>query len=57
MAVRLLTWTGGTLSGNGVTTIAPGGSLAISGSNDKSFVGHTLNNYGTATWSGGRETF
>ena len=48
----LLTWTGGALGGGGVTTIAPGGTLTISGSNDKVFVGHTLNNNGIAKWSG-----
>jgi len=40
------------MGGSGITTIAPGGALAISGPGGKDFTGRTLNIYGTAIWSG-----
>lgn len=46
-----MNWSGGTMSGSGVTTIAPGGTLLISGS-WHDLDGRTLNQGGTATWTG-----
>src|SRR5262249_13674026 len=45
-----LDWTGGTMSGTGRTVAA--GSLAISGSADKTLDGRTLDNRGDATLTG-----
>ena len=45
-------WTSGTMSGSGVTTIASGATLSISGSGYKSLSGRTIENNGGATWSG-----
>ena len=47
----LMTWSGGTMSGSGVTTIAAGGTLDFLGA-VKTLDGRTLNNAGTATVSG-----
>ncbi len=44
-----LSWTDGTMSGAGTTTVAEGGTLNMSGV--ISLVGRTLVNAGTATWS------
>src|SRR5262249_43683905 len=46
-----LSWTGGTMGGTG-RTVANGG-VTISGTGGKTFVTRTLDNPGTATWSGG----
>ena len=47
----LFTWSNGTMSGTGVTTIEPSGSLELSGSNFANhFLNRTLVNNGTATW-------
>jgi hypothetical protein len=46
----LVTWTGGTMQGGG-HTIANGG-MAISGNNGKTLDARTLDNAGTATWTG-----
>jgi fibronectin-binding autotransporter adhesin len=46
----LLTWTGGTMNGSG-TTFAQG-DISISGNNGKALAGRTLENAGTATWTG-----
>jgi phage baseplate assembly protein gpV len=48
-----LNWAGGLLTGAGTTTIAPSGSLLISGDiTNKLLNSHTLNNAGSTTWSG-----
>jgi hypothetical protein len=47
-ATSALMWTGGTLSGDGVTT----GGLKISGAGQKTLSGRTLNNVGLASWTG-----
>jgi hypothetical protein len=44
------TWTGGTLSGTG--TLTAGGGMSI-GNNTHTFIERTINNPGTANWSGG----
>src|SRR5262249_35088799 len=46
----LLTWTGGTMNGGG-RTVAAGG-MAISGTAGKTLSNRTLDNAGTATWTG-----
>ncbi len=46
----LTTWTGGTMSGTGV--INANGGIAMSGTAVKDLVTRTLNNPGTATWTG-----
>lgn len=46
----LLTWSGGTMSGNGVTNA--NGGLNITTTANKTLSGHTLTNGATATWSG-----
>ena len=43
-------WAGGTISGGGSTTIAVGATLAVSGA--VTLNNYTLNNAGTATWTG-----
>ena len=51
----MLVWTGGTMDGPG-TTIAQGGlqiGLAADANDAEALSGRTLNNAGTATWSGG----
>jgi adhesin HecA-like repeat protein len=48
-----MTWTGGTMSGGGVLTLAAGGTLAIEGAGAKTLSGYTLNNMGTVVWTGG----
>ncbi|NCO36038.1 MAG: hypothetical protein AUJ92_17565 [Armatimonadetes bacterium CG2_30_59_28] len=47
-----LTWTSGTMSGSGVTTIPAGATLNISGNTDRLFQSRTINNLGTTTWTG-----
>src|SRR6266446_6640905 len=47
---NLITWTGGTMSGSG-HTIANGG-VALSGAVSKTLDARTLDNFGTATWTG-----
>jgi hypothetical protein len=46
-----LTWSGGTMSGTGSTTVTPSGTWLISGV-DINLDTRTLNNEGTATWTG-----
>ncbi|MBN1934093.1 MAG: hypothetical protein JW934_05490 [Anaerolineae bacterium] len=50
-------WTGGTLSGSGKTIIVPGATLTIDGSGYKSLSGRTIQNQGTATWSGSSDVY
>jgi hypothetical protein len=45
-----LTWTGGTMSGSGHT--AANGGITLSGNNGRALDGRTLDNSGTATWTG-----
>ncbi len=46
-------WTGGDLDGSGATTVAPGATLSLTGSNSKNLTNdHVLNNQGTGTWTG-----
>lgn len=45
-------WTGGTMNGNGVTTLVPGSALNLSGTAQKTLHLRTLNNGGTLTWTG-----
>jgi hypothetical protein len=48
-----LYWTGGTINGTGSVTVQPRAKLAISGANKSEVLEYdTLNNLGTATWSG-----
>jgi hypothetical protein len=47
-----MTWTAGTQSGSGVTSIPLGGTLALAGTT-KTFTQRTISNSGTATWSAG----
>jgi fibronectin-binding autotransporter adhesin len=47
-----LTWTGGAMTGTGTTSIGSGAGLIVSGSGTKALNGRTLDNAGTATWSG-----
>jgi hypothetical protein len=44
----LLTWTGGTMSGSGLTCAA--GGMHVSGANGKALLGRTLDNAGYAVW-------
>src|SRR6185295_13943504 len=44
-------WTGGTMTGGGTTAIAPGATLAMSGTLE--MANRTLNNDGTMNWTGG----
>jgi hypothetical protein len=51
----ILNWTGGILGSSGATlVVAANGGLAISGVNGKSFIGVTLVNNVSGTWSGGQ---
>ncbi len=45
-----LNWTTGTIQGSGTTTVAPGATLSMSGS--QTLIGSTLLNQGNGTWSG-----
>ncbi len=48
-----LNWTGGTIDGTGAVTVPSRAKLAVSGANDSEILEYaTLNNLGTATWSG-----
>jgi hypothetical protein len=47
-----LSWSGGTMSGNGSTTVAASGTLTISGSVGKNLSQRAFVNAGTATWAG-----
>lgn len=49
--INSFTWTGGTMSGTGSTTLASGSLFTISGAADKALAGQTLNLGGTTTWS------
>jgi uncharacterized repeat protein (TIGR01451 family) len=48
----IFSWTGGTMSGNGATTISPAAAASISGTTDKFLSVRTLSNSGTVTWTG-----
>jgi hypothetical protein len=48
----LLAWTGGTMSGPGVTVVAATASAQLTGSSTKALVGRTFNSFGAAVWSG-----
>jgi hypothetical protein len=48
-ATATASWTGGTMSGAGTTSIAPGATLTVSGSETLT---RTLANVGTGTWNG-----
>src|SRR5205807_10380825 len=48
-----LSWTGGTMSGSGTTVIPSGGSLVLSGANNKLLGQRTINSSGTTSLSGG----
>jgi uncharacterized repeat protein (TIGR01451 family) len=50
----LLDWTGGVMSGAGTTTVQPAAALNISGG-FKQLLGRTVNNQGTAVWTGASE--
>ena len=47
-----MNWTAGGMDGPGLTTFAPDAVLAISGDSNKAFSHRTVNNAGTATWTG-----
>jgi hypothetical protein len=49
---NLLVWTGGSMSGAGVTVVAATASAQLTGSSTKALVGRTFNNFGAALWSG-----
>ena len=51
VVTNVMNWTGGTLTGSGVTLISLGAELNIAGDNGKELLGHTINNAGTATWT------
>ena len=53
VVTNVMNWSGGTLTGSGVTLIPLGAELNIGGDNAKALWGHTINNAGTATWTGG----
>jgi hypothetical protein len=48
----IFNWTGGTMAGTGMTMVAGGGQMLISGSNTKFGVGHQICNGGTIIWDG-----
>ena len=48
-----LSWTGGDMSGSGTTVIPSGGSLVLSGANNKLLGQRTINSSGTTSLSGG----
>jgi hypothetical protein len=48
-----MTWTGGSLNGTGRTVIPPAATLNMASGNGLSITGYTLDNAGTALWSGG----
>jgi hypothetical protein len=47
-----LDWNAGTMTGTGSTTVAPTATLAVDGGFDETLDTRTLNNKGTATWTG-----
>lgn len=49
----LISWLAGTLNSSGITTIASGSNLTISGSGNRDFASHSIVNNGTIAWSGG----
>ncbi len=49
---NVFSWTGGTMQGAGATNLAAGASLNIASTSDTYLNGRTLNNAGTATWTG-----
>ena len=51
--VTNLTWTDGSMTGGGVTTIPSSGNLEIAGASTKFLGARQLYNYGSGTWSGG----
>ena len=52
-----LDWGGGTMAGTGITKVAAGATLSISGAAIKTLNARTLSNAGTATWSAGMLDF
>ena len=52
-----LTWSGGGMLGSGTTTIGPDGALEIVGAAEKRLSNRTINNNGTATWTGSGRIF
>ena len=48
-----LTFNSGKLNGPGIVTIATNGSLMMTGTSDKEFIGNTIVNAGTVTWTDG----
>jgi hypothetical protein len=51
LTVTNMQWTGGQMTGTGVTCIARSGQLVISGSSLKGFQGRTIENLGTTIWT------
>jgi hypothetical protein len=49
----VMNWTGGSLAGTGRTVILPGAALNIASAGTLSITSYTLDNAGTALWSGG----
>jgi hypothetical protein len=49
----VMNWTGGSLAGTGRTVIPPGATLNIASASTLSITSYTLDNAGTALWSGG----
>jgi uncharacterized repeat protein (TIGR01451 family) len=49
---EVMTWTGGTMTGSGMTVIAAGADLSLSGGYGKSLDGRVLDNQGTVTMVG-----
>src|SRR2546423_9755913 len=49
-----MNWTGGAMTGSGITTISSGANLVISQTATKVIQQRTLNNLGTISWSGGQ---
>jgi Divergent InlB B-repeat domain len=49
----VMNWTGGSLTGTGRTVILPGATLNIASAGALSITSYTLDNAGTALWSGG----
>src|SRR5262249_24538710 len=50
LSTDIFRWTGGSMSGPGETTIAPGAVLEVSGARPRGITQRTLNNAGIATW-------
>jgi hypothetical protein len=57
MVLETCDWLGGTMSGSGRTVIAPGATLTIANPTDVTLRGRTLENAGTALWTGNARIF